>query len=82
MKIEPKDKSLLFSKTEIPDIFFTEYLPLANGDYIIALYLHEPYRQDFFQAPNCQSMHIEGFYKPYAHTIGLPEEGFIGLESV
>ena len=55
---------------------------MANGDYIIALYLHEPYRQDFFQAPNCQSMHIEGFYKPYAHTIGLPAEGFIGLESV
>lgn len=55
---------------------------MANGDYIIALYLHEPYRQDFFQAPNCQSMHIEGFHKPYAHTIGLPAEGFIGLESV
>ena len=29
-----KDKSLLFSKTEIPDVFFTEYLPLANGDYV------------------------------------------------
>ena len=40
MKIEPKDKSLLFSKTEIPDIFFTEYLPLANGDFVkVYLYL-------------------------------------------
>ena len=55
---------------------------MADGDYLIDIYLHEPYRQDFFQAPNCQSMHIEGFYKPYAHTIGLPAEGFIGLESV
>ncbi len=40
MKIEPKDKSLLFSKTELPDIFFTEYLPLANGDFVkVYLYL-------------------------------------------
>ena len=34
MKLEQKDKSLLFSHTEIPDVFFTEYLPLANGDYV------------------------------------------------
>lgn len=34
MNIEQKDKSLLFSKTEIPDVFFTEYLPLANGDFV------------------------------------------------
>lgn len=34
MKLEYKDKSILFSHTEIPDIFFTEYLSCANGDYI------------------------------------------------
>ena len=34
MNIEQKDKSLLFSKTEIPDVFFTEYLPLASGDFV------------------------------------------------
>ena len=34
MNFEQKDKSLLFSKTEIPDVFFTEYLPLANGDFV------------------------------------------------
>ena len=40
MKLEKKDKSLLFSKTEIPDVFFTEYLPLANGDFLkVYLYL-------------------------------------------
>lgn len=41
MKLEKKDKSALFSSTEIPDIFFTEYLPLANGDFIkVFLYLN------------------------------------------
>lgn len=54
---------------------------LADGDYLIDLYLHEPYRQDFFEAPDCQQMHIEGFYEPYAHTLSLSTEGFIGLES-
>lgn len=34
MKLEVKDHSILFSHTEIPDIFFTEYLSVANGDYI------------------------------------------------
>lgn len=32
MKIETQDNSLLFSSTDIPDIFFSEYLPLASGD--------------------------------------------------
>lgn len=34
MKLEKKNQSILFSYTEIPDIFFTEYLPQANGDCI------------------------------------------------
>ena len=34
MKLESKDKSILFSTTDIPDIFFTEYLSCASGDYI------------------------------------------------
>ena len=34
MKIEHNDESILFSTTDIPDIFFTEYLPQATGDYI------------------------------------------------
>src|SRR5699024_414663 len=35
-----KEKSLLFSETSIPDIFFAEHLPQINGDYLkIYLYL-------------------------------------------
>ena len=34
MKLSQNEKSLLFSSTEIPDIFFTEYLPEANGNYV------------------------------------------------
>lgn len=34
MKLEHSDKSLLFSSTEIPDVFFTEYLPSSNGDFM------------------------------------------------
>ena len=55
---------------------------MSDGDYSINLYLHEPYRQDFFEAPDCLKMHIEGFYEPFAHTLSLSSEGFIGLESL
>ena len=34
MKLESTDNSILFSHTEIPDIFFTEYLSQANGDFV------------------------------------------------
>ena len=34
MKLEKKDNSILFSNTQIPDVFFTEYMSEANGDYI------------------------------------------------
>lgn len=40
MKIEQKDTSFIFSTTSIPDIFFTEYLSCANGDFIkVYLYM-------------------------------------------
>ena len=40
MKLEQNDLSPLFSSTNIPDIFFTGYLPEANGDFIkVYLYL-------------------------------------------
>ena len=55
---------------------------MSDGDYLIELYLHEPFRQDFFEAPDCLTMHIEGFYEPYARSLSLSCEGFIGLESV
>ena len=34
MKLEQRDNSILFSNTDIPDVFFTEYLPPANGDFV------------------------------------------------
>lgn len=40
MKLEKNDISLLFSYTDIPDIFFTEYLSQANGDFVkVYLYI-------------------------------------------
>lgn len=40
MKLEQNQKNLLFEKTEIPDIFFNEYLSMANGDFIkVYLYM-------------------------------------------
>lgn len=40
MKLEQNDLSMLFSTTEISDIFFTEYLSQANGDFIkVYLYI-------------------------------------------
>ena len=40
MKLEQNDKSLLFSYTQIPDVFFTEYLSQLSSDCIkIYLYL-------------------------------------------
>jgi len=34
MKLENHEKSLLFSNTQIPDVFFTEYMAEAKSDYI------------------------------------------------
>lgn len=40
MKLEQKDTSFIFSTTQIPDIFFTEYLPCTQGDFIkVYLYM-------------------------------------------
>lgn len=43
MKLSQNDKSLLFSSTEIPDMFFTEYLPETSGNslkvYLYMLFL-------------------------------------------
>ena len=40
MKLESHDKSMIFSTTELPDVFFTEYFSHANGNYIkVYLYM-------------------------------------------
>ena len=38
MKIEKNDKSALFASIELPDIFFSKYLPLAS-DNSVKVYL-------------------------------------------
>ena len=41
MKIEHSDLSLILSQTSIPDVFFTEYLSQANGNFVkVYLYLY------------------------------------------
>ena len=41
MKLEQNDSSLLFSSTNIPDVFFTEYLSQISGDCLkIYLYIY------------------------------------------
>ena len=40
MKLEQNDKTLLFSETTIPDVFFSDYLSQIPGDYVkIYLYI-------------------------------------------
>ena len=40
MKLEQSEKSLLFSETSLPDVFFAEHLSQMPGDYIkIYLYM-------------------------------------------
>lgn len=40
MKLEQNDMSLIFSQTNIPDVFFTEYMSQASGDFVkVYLYL-------------------------------------------
>lgn len=40
MRLEQNDSPMLFSNTELPDIFFTEYLSQSKGDYIkVYLYI-------------------------------------------
>ena len=54
---------------------------MATGDYVADLTIHHPMIQDLMDARNCLSMHIEGYYEPFANSIYLSKEGFIGLES-
>ena len=37
MKLEQNELSMLFSNTSLPDVFITEYLSEASGDYIKVL---------------------------------------------
>ena len=55
---------------------------LANGNYLVDLYFVQPMIQDYFFAPSCLTLHVEGFYDQFGDPLNLSNEGFLGLESV
>ncbi|MCR5464857.1 MAG: ABC transporter ATP-binding protein [Bacteroidales bacterium] len=54
---------------------------IANGDYLVDLSFNQPMIQDYLLAPNCLTIHVEGFYDQFGNSLYLSKEGLIGLES-
>lgn len=74
MKLEQNDKSMLFATTEIPDIFFAEYLNSMTGDYLkIYLYL-------IFLSKYNGEININDLSKKLALPINIINEGMKYLE--
>ena len=70
MRLEPHDKSMLFSSTDIPDVFFTEYLSSANGDYIkVYLYI-------LFLSKYDKDIKINDLSKKLALPVKIIQEAF------
>ena len=55
---------------------------MADGDFLLDLYLIQPGYHDFFHALGCCTLHIEGFYDEFANPMVSRLEGLVGLESV
>ena len=72
MKLEKNSNSMLFSSTEIPDVFFTEYMSQASGDYET----REDYLNDLAVRYNVNPIIVSGL----AGILG-DEEDFDGLVS-
>lgn len=76
MKLDQNDKSILFSNTEIPDVFFTEYLPCADGNYIkVYLYI-------LFLSKYDKDIKINDLSKKLALPLKTIQEAFKYWESV
>lgn len=74
MKLEQNDKSILFATTQVPDIFFAEYLSNMTGDYLkIYLYL-------MFLAKYNGEININDLSKKLALPINTINEGMKYLE--
>lgn len=62
MKLSQEDKSLLFYSTELPDVFFTDYLSEASGDNI-KVFLHilfqSKYNSDFNMSDVSKSLGLD-----------------------
>lgn len=74
MKLESTEKSMLFSETIIPDIFFTDYLNQMPGDYVkIYLYI-------FFLAKYNKEVKINDMSKTLSISYKTIEEAIKFLE--
>ena len=74
MKLEQNDKAMIFSLTNIPDIFFTEYLGNIQGDYVkIYLYLN-------FLAKYNRDVKINDLSKKLSLPVNVISEGIKYLE--
>ena len=74
MKLEQNDKSIMFSTTEMPDIFFSEYIGTMPGDYIkIYLYI-------LFLSKYNGEININDLAKKLALSINTLNEGMKYLE--
>lgn len=74
MKLEQNDKSIIFSTTSIPDVFFAEYLTSMTGDYLkIYLYL-------LFLSKYNGEININDLSKKLALPINTINEGIKYLE--
>ena len=75
MKLEQNDKSIMFATTQIPDIFFAEYLSNMPGDYLkIYLYLN-------FLSKYNGEININDLSKKLAIPINTINEGMKYLET-
>ena len=74
MKLEQNDKSIMFATTQVPDIFFSEYLSNMTGDYLkIYLYL-------MFLSKYNGEININDLSKKLALPINTIQEGIKYLE--
>ncbi len=74
MKLEQNSKSILFSETVIPDIFFSEYLSLLSGDYLkIYMYI-------VFLSKYSKEIKIHDLSKKLNIPLKSVQEGFKFLE--
>lgn len=55
---------------------------VAQGDYTMDIYLHQPLVQDYMYAPSCANIHFDGNFEGYGKPLIGHVDGFIGLETV
>lgn len=76
MKLSQNDKSFLFSSIDIPDVFFTEYLPQLNGDYIkVYLYI-------LFLSKYNKEVNLNDLSKKLGLNIKIIKDGMSALEEL